>query len=81
MKLPDSFKDFAAKHIGGKGPDKVFLAHYNQEMYHAQWKIVLDNKFIDTYEHGIIIECLDGLSCNYSKQRTEAMPPMHNSQV
>ncbi|KAG6914588.1 hypothetical protein DXG01_016444 [Tephrocybe rancida] len=59
--LPDSFKDFAAKHVGGKGPNKAFLAHCNREMYHAQWKIILDDEFLNAYEHGIVIKCLDGL--------------------
>ncbi|KAG6904676.1 hypothetical protein DXG01_008155, partial [Tephrocybe rancida] len=59
--LPDSFKDFASEHVGGKGPNKVFLAHCNREMYHAQWKIILDDEFLDAYEHGIVIKCLDGL--------------------
>ncbi|KAG6915518.1 hypothetical protein DXG01_011049 [Tephrocybe rancida] len=60
--LPDSFKDFASKHVGGKGPNKIFLAHCNREMYHEQWRIILDDKFIAAYEHGIVIQCLDGIA-------------------
>ncbi|KAG6903719.1 hypothetical protein DXG01_015352, partial [Tephrocybe rancida] len=59
--LPDSFKDFASQNVGGKGPNKAFLAFCNREMYHAQWKIIIDDEFIDAYEHGIVIKCLDGL--------------------
>ncbi|KAG6904012.1 hypothetical protein DXG01_013224, partial [Tephrocybe rancida] len=53
--------DYASERVGGKGPNKAFMAHCNREMYHAQWKIILDDEFLDAYEHGIVIKCLDGL--------------------
>jgi hypothetical protein len=28
---------------------------------HAQWEILLDKDFLEVWEHGIIIECCDGL--------------------
>ncbi|KAG6914911.1 hypothetical protein DXG01_014473 [Tephrocybe rancida] len=48
-------------HVGGKGPNKVFLAHCIREMYHEQWKIILDKEFMLAYKHGIVIKCLDGV--------------------
>lgn len=60
FKLPDSFKDFANRHIGGKGPSSAFLTHCNRELLHAQWKILLDDEFIEAYTHGIIVMCCDG---------------------
>ncbi|KAG6914461.1 hypothetical protein DXG01_017109 [Tephrocybe rancida] len=59
--LPDSFKDFASEYVGGNGPNKTFMAHCNREMFHAQWKIILDQEFMDAYHNGIAITCLDGL--------------------
>jgi hypothetical protein len=61
FKLPDSFKDFATKHFGGKGPSADFLAHCHRELYHAQWKILLDEEFIEACKHGIVIRCCDGI--------------------
>ncbi|KAG2741806.1 hypothetical protein P692DRAFT_201726163 [Suillus brevipes Sb2] len=59
--LPDSFKDFATKHFGGKGPSADFIAHCHRELYHAQWKILLDDEFIEACKHGIVICCCDGI--------------------
>ena len=61
QQLPDAFKTFATEHIGGKGPNDAFMAHCQQEIYHAQWMIILDNEFLESYEHGIVITCCDGI--------------------
>ena len=29
---------------------------------HAIWELILDDKFMEAYEHGIMIECPDGVS-------------------
>ena len=60
--LPHSFKDFAAKHTGGRGPNQVLLAHCHREAFHAQWKVILDDEFIGAYKHGIVIVCCDGIT-------------------
>ena len=36
------------------------LAHCKCELFHALWKILLDDKFVDTYQNGIVIKCYDG---------------------
>ncbi|KAH7904490.1 hypothetical protein BJ138DRAFT_1019091 [Hygrophoropsis aurantiaca] len=59
--LPDYFKDFAAKHTGGKGPTREFMTHCHREFLHAQWDILLDDEFLEAYQHGIVITCLDGI--------------------
>lgn len=59
--LPDSFKDFASQHAGNKAPSKHFMTHCRRELLHAQWSILLDDEFLEAYEHGIVIECLDGI--------------------
>ena len=48
-------------HIGGKGPKQAFMAHCHREVYHAQWAIILDEEFLEAYEHGIVIDCCDGI--------------------
>jgi hypothetical protein len=30
-------------------------------MYHAQWAIILDDEFLEAYEHGMAIACCDSL--------------------
>jgi hypothetical protein len=47
--------------IGGKGPNSAFMAHCHHELYHAQWSVILDDEFLEAYEHGIVIECCDGI--------------------
>jgi hypothetical protein len=29
---------------------------------HAQWTILLDDEFIKAYQHGIVVECWDGIT-------------------
>jgi hypothetical protein len=61
LQLPDAFKDFATRSTGGKTPSKAFMTHCRREVMHAQWKILLDDEFLEAYSHGIIIECCDGI--------------------
>ncbi|KAH7917271.1 hypothetical protein BV22DRAFT_1026716, partial [Leucogyrophana mollusca] len=63
--LPDSFKDFAAENTGGNGFTDVFLTHCHRELFHEQWKILLDDEFLEAYEHGIVITCCDGLKWRF----------------
>ena len=28
---------------------------------HAQWKIILDEEFVEAYRHGIVVLCWDGV--------------------
>jgi hypothetical protein len=59
-KLPAAFKDFATMQTAGaKSPSSAFMAHCNRELMHAQWNILLDDEFMDAWEHGIIIDCRD----------------------
>jgi hypothetical protein len=59
--LPDEFKDFVSPYIGGGGPTNGFLRYCRNEMFHAQWAIILDDDFAMAYMHGIVVECLDGI--------------------
>ena len=56
------------EHVGGKGPNTAFMSHCHREMYHAQWLAILDDKFLDVYEHGIVIKCCDDIQrCFYPR--------------
>lgn len=61
-KLPDDFKDFATRFSGGKAPSDSFFTHCHRESFHEQWKVLLDEEFLQAYEHGIIIKCCDGIT-------------------
>ncbi|KAJ7222643.1 hypothetical protein GGX14DRAFT_352730 [Mycena pura] len=59
-KLPDSFSDFF-KSLTGHGPPAEVLTHCRRELMHAIWHLLLDDEFLEAYEHGIVIECEDGI--------------------
>ncbi|KJA12603.1 hypothetical protein HYPSUDRAFT_210329 [Hypholoma sublateritium FD-334 SS-4] len=61
QKLPPAFKDFAASHSNEKGPSDAFMTHCQREFFHAQWKVLLGDDFLEAYEHGVVIECCDGV--------------------
>ncbi len=60
--MPANFKDFAALHSGDRGPSDAFMNHCQREFLHAQWKELLDDEFLEAYEHGVVIECCDGIT-------------------
>jgi hypothetical protein len=55
--LPDSFKDFA----GTKGINSECATHCHREFFHKQWKVLLDDEFLEAYEHRIVILCCDNI--------------------
>ncbi|KAF7359981.1 hypothetical protein MVEN_00725000 [Mycena venus] len=57
-KLPDIFHDFF-KALTGDAPSADVLTHCRRELMHAIWRLLLDDEFLDAYEHGIVIECQD----------------------
>jgi hypothetical protein len=46
---------------GLKGPTSEFMSHCRRELLHAQWGVLLDDELIHAYQHGIVIDCCDGL--------------------
>jgi hypothetical protein len=36
--------------------------HCHRELFHEQWNILLDDEFLEAYEHGIVILCCDGIA-------------------
>ena len=43
----------------GVKPSDALLTHCHRELFHAQWRVLLDDEFLDAYEHGIVITCPD----------------------
>jgi hypothetical protein len=52
-------------HLGGKGPNSAFMAHCQREIFHAQWAIILDDEFLEAYEHGTVIKCCDDIQHHF----------------
>ena len=48
-------------HTAGKGPNQALVTHCQRELLHAQWKALLDDDFVEAYEHGVVIECCDSI--------------------
>lgn len=62
VQLPDNIQDFIRKHSkGNKAASAALLAHCRRELFHKGWKIILDDEFIEAYEHGIVLDCADGV--------------------
>jgi hypothetical protein len=59
--LPDSFKDFTGTYTEGKGVGRECNTHCHRDLFQAQWKVLLDDEFLEAYEHGIVILCCDGM--------------------
>jgi len=38
------------------------MTHCRRELLHAQWDILLEDEFLEAYEHGIVIECCDDIT-------------------
>jgi hypothetical protein len=36
------------------------MAHVHRELLHAQWKIIMDDEFLEAYTQGVVITCFDG---------------------
>ncbi|KAH7924724.1 hypothetical protein BV22DRAFT_1012700 [Leucogyrophana mollusca] len=58
-KLPDEFKDFVTEHAGNKALTDMLRTHCHHELFHAQWRVLLNGKFLEAYQHGIVITCCD----------------------
>jgi hypothetical protein len=62
FQLPDEFKDFVTSRTGGKDVSPAFIAYCNRELFHTQWKCILDDEFVEAYTHGVVITCADALA-------------------
>jgi hypothetical protein len=46
--------------MGGKNSDCT--THCHREFFHEQWRILLDDEFLEAYEHGIVICCCNDIT-------------------
>ena len=37
-------------------------------MFQEQWKVILDNEFMEAYLHVIVIKCVDGMTLRFYPQ-------------
>jgi hypothetical protein len=47
--------------MGPKRDTSHLMTHANREVLHAQWSILLDDKFLEAWLNGIVINCPDGI--------------------
>ncbi|KAF7291204.1 GLOBIN domain-containing protein [Mycena indigotica] len=59
--LPDDIHDFFSTTFNGEKLRPEVVTHLKRELMHAVWAMLLDGKFLDAYENGIRIVCLDGI--------------------
>ncbi|KAG6912842.1 hypothetical protein DXG01_011609, partial [Tephrocybe rancida] len=60
--LPDEFKAWSSQYLGKNKTNSEFLSHCRRELTHAQWRLLLDDDFINTYQHGLVVQWEDGIS-------------------
>ena len=46
---------------GEKLPGDALFTHCRRELFHAQWRDLLDDEFLQAYEHGMAFICGDGI--------------------
>ena len=61
IKLPDGFEDYYMKMFGGS-PTQTVRTHCKRELMHAIWTLLLTPEFMHAYQHGLIVNCADGVT-------------------
>jgi hypothetical protein len=61
MQLPDSINNFISTFVKGKSRKSALLTHCRRKLMHQVWRLMLDDKFIHAYQHGIVIHCADSV--------------------
>ncbi|KAJ3531358.1 hypothetical protein NMY22_g8186 [Coprinellus aureogranulatus] len=59
--LPDHFADWYIRLSGKKTVSRTLATHIHRELFHEQWRLLLDDEFIEAYRHGLVIDCFDGV--------------------
>ena len=60
--LPDSLKDEYIKAYG-QAPTADVLTFCKRELFNKVWLLILDEAFLEMYEHGVNMKCGDGVVC------------------
>ncbi|KAH9011740.1 hypothetical protein EDB85DRAFT_2159661 [Lactarius pseudohatsudake] len=58
--LPDSFSE--QLEACGVAPTPVLFTHCRRELFHAVWRLIFDDDFLNAYEYGVVVTCLDGVT-------------------
>jgi hypothetical protein len=61
IQLPPDIKDHAQKTNDGKAARAPLLAHLKRDLFHACFREMLDDEFINAYKNGIVVKCNDGV--------------------
>ncbi len=59
--LPDDVQDTIRKNNGGKAGSSALITHCRRELFQGAWEVLLDAEFVHAYEHGMVIDCIDGV--------------------
>ncbi|EGN98438.1 hypothetical protein SERLA73DRAFT_55912, partial [Serpula lacrymans var. lacrymans S7.3] len=59
--LPDSVREFVASFSKVTKNSVPLWAHCRRGLMHEVWRVLLDNEFCHAYQHGIVIQCIDGI--------------------
>ena len=62
VSLPDDFGDFVLEQVGNYSPSAAFYTYCHREFFHTQWLELLDDEFVEVYQHGIALVCADGIA-------------------
>jgi hypothetical protein len=61
FQIPDSFHDFISSVLQRPSHKKAVLTHCHREMMHQVWHLLLNDEFIEAYQHGMVLTCADGI--------------------
>lgn len=59
--MPETIKQFLPSLYPERKHFDDILTHYRRELVHATWAVLLDDDFVNTYKHGTVITCYDGV--------------------
>ena len=66
FQIPDSFHNFLSSVLQRPSHKKAVLTHCRQELMHQVWYLLLNNDFLEAYQHGMVLKCADGIvQCIY----------------
>jgi hypothetical protein len=50
------------KEFDGLAASATTITHLKRELVQKIWELLLDDEFMEAYEHGIVITCADGVT-------------------
>ena len=62
MKLPEDLQDTYMKEFDGLAASPATLTHLKRELVQKVWELLLDEEFMEAYEHGLVVSCADGVT-------------------